>query len=234
MSSVPVIVGGAAKDAVPSVIIGGVEKKIYDAYVIVGGAAKRVFTTGATVTSISSELTLDQYAIFSGTPSITVDSEGFHYILNWYHSKQGTSGSSESGVFWTYLEIDLGGTFSFAANALAWKIKSQITGTCSSNSQSQVYSSGSMYISKSGEKTAIAGVPAFVLTGNAVSGTLTVPVQTANLGATALITNKLRLIFYFVINSTRGEYGNGTITLDISNDAMSLLPSEGELPILFN
>ena len=43
MSSVPVIVGGAAKDAVPSVIIGGVEKKIYDAYVMVGGAAKLLY-----------------------------------------------------------------------------------------------------------------------------------------------------------------------------------------------
>lgn len=42
MSGLPVIVGGAAKDAVPSVIIGGADHKIYDAYVVVGGAAKLV------------------------------------------------------------------------------------------------------------------------------------------------------------------------------------------------
>jgi hypothetical protein len=46
MSSIPVIVGGAAKEAKPSVIIGSAEKKIYDGYVMVGGVAKRLYKAG--------------------------------------------------------------------------------------------------------------------------------------------------------------------------------------------
>jgi len=40
MNTVPVIVGGATKESKLSVIIGGVEKNIAEAYVIVDGTTK--------------------------------------------------------------------------------------------------------------------------------------------------------------------------------------------------
>lgn len=50
MSSIPVIVGGATKEAKPSVVIGGAEKKVYDGYVIVNGAAKRFYKSAIAYT----------------------------------------------------------------------------------------------------------------------------------------------------------------------------------------
>lgn len=43
MSSIPVIAGGAAVDCKPSIIVGGVEVPIYDAYVAQGGQAIKVY-----------------------------------------------------------------------------------------------------------------------------------------------------------------------------------------------
>lgn len=43
MSAIPVIAGGAAVDCKPSVIMGGAEVPIYDAYVIEGGVAKKIY-----------------------------------------------------------------------------------------------------------------------------------------------------------------------------------------------
>jgi hypothetical protein len=50
MSGIPVIVGGATKEAKPSVITGGAEKKVYDGYVIVNGAAKRFYKSAIAYT----------------------------------------------------------------------------------------------------------------------------------------------------------------------------------------
>lgn len=51
MSAIPVIAGGAAIDCKPSVIIGGAEVPIYDAYVIEGGVAKLIYKSAVSYTS---------------------------------------------------------------------------------------------------------------------------------------------------------------------------------------
>ncbi len=50
MNRVPVIVGGATKNARLSVIVGSVEKQGHDAYVIIGGVAKRFYQRAITWT----------------------------------------------------------------------------------------------------------------------------------------------------------------------------------------
>ncbi len=230
MSGVPVIVGGAAKDAVPSVIIGGAEKKIYDAYVIISGAAKRVFTAGATVTSISSKLIQDSYSVFSGTPTITRDSNGLHYTLNWSKGKYGSSGALIYGNYETDITLDLGGAYSFINNSPGWNIKKQLTATWIGRQSN--HDGGGLYIYGNG------------FTNNATvqlvtqsNGTIIQYPKTVNFQLTSqtITFNTLTFSFTFTIKESNNSSATGTIKFDIPNDAMSLLPSGAdELPILFN
>ena len=209
--------------------IAGVWRPANKRFSNIAGVWRQGYTAGATVTSISSKLTSGDNN-FHGEPTITRDSNGLHYTLNWSKGKYGSSDAYRYGYYETDITLDLGGIYSFADNSPGWNIKKQLIATYVG--WEYQYDRGDLYFGGNGFSSS-----STVQLVTKSDGTMTHYPGTINFRLTSQTAafSTLTFSFVFTIKDSANSTGSGTVTFDIPNDAMSFLPSGAEeIPISFS